>query len=255
MLRCGEDNHHVHSSYAEETAPSSNVNYTGEDVSKEIIVHKTLSENIYMDVSESECNIVNETLSQNNSSDVQTNVITELKYDEHIEPSVSDKRSSYFNIFECGRNILDQLDFMYQRAFIASSIPSLVPKGHYEPSPARDRFYDICADHIAENNDGIEKDELRKAVAYMKSENEEEHERNIKDMIQDDDYNSPWENKDAKVATGLRTITYSSDPDKKPAARKEPIKGSHPGKRVRHSIDGTSCHRTRFNWARSTSGY
>ena len=53
-----------------------------------------------MDVSKSECNIVHETLSQNNSSDVPTNVITELKYDEHIEPSVSDKRSSYFNIFE-----------------------------------------------------------------------------------------------------------------------------------------------------------
>ena len=43
-------------------------------------------------------------------------------------------------------------------------------------------------------------------------------------MITDDDYKSPWENKDATVATGLRTITYSSDSDKKPAARKWPIK-------------------------------
>ena len=43
------------------------------------------------------------------------------------------------------------------------------------------------SDHIVENNDGIDEDELRKAVTYMKSENEEEHERNIKDMIQDDD--------------------------------------------------------------------
>ena len=63
-----------------------------------------------MDVSESECNIVHKNLSQNNSSDVPTYVITELKDDEHIEPSVIDKGSSYFNIFECGRNILDQLD-------------------------------------------------------------------------------------------------------------------------------------------------
>ena len=76
MMRSDEHNRHMHGSYAEETAPSSNVNYTDEDESKEIIVHKTLSENIYMDVSESECNIVNETLSHNNSSDVQTNVIT-----------------------------------------------------------------------------------------------------------------------------------------------------------------------------------
>ena len=63
-----------------------------------------------MDVSKSECNIVHETLSQNNSSYEPTNVITELKYDEQIEPSVIDKESIYFNIFECGRNLLDQLD-------------------------------------------------------------------------------------------------------------------------------------------------
>ena len=69
-----------------------------------------------MDVSESECNIVHETVSQKNSSDVM-----ELKDDEHIEPSVIDKGSSYFNIFECGRNLLDQLDIMYQRAFMAKT--------------------------------------------------------------------------------------------------------------------------------------
>ena len=80
-----------------------------------------------MDVSESEFNIINKNLSQNNSSDVPTNVITVLKYDEHIEPSVSDKGSIYFNIFECGRNILDQLDVTYQRAFTASTATSIVP--------------------------------------------------------------------------------------------------------------------------------
>ena len=31
-----------------------------------------------------------------------------------------DKGSSYFNIIECGRNLLDQLNFMYQCAFTAS---------------------------------------------------------------------------------------------------------------------------------------
>ena len=36
-----------------------------------------------MDVSKSEYNIVNETSSQNNSSDVPTNVSTELKDDDH----------------------------------------------------------------------------------------------------------------------------------------------------------------------------
>ena len=67
-------------------------------------------------------------------------------------------------------------------------------------------------------------------------------------MGPDDDYKTPWENKDATVATGLITITYSSDSDKNPAARKEPIKdnqtikepikGPHLVTRVRHSMDG-----------------
>ena len=91
MLRSDEDNQHVHGGYVEETNPSLNVKDTYEDKSKEIIVHEPLSENLSMDVSKSECNIVHETLSQNNSSDVLTNIITELKYDEHIELSVSDK--------------------------------------------------------------------------------------------------------------------------------------------------------------------
>ena len=92
MMRCGENNHHVHDGHEKEMAPSSDVNDTDEDESKKIIVHETFDEpsleNLFMDVSESECNIVNETLSQSDSSDGPTNVITELNYDEHIEPSV-----------------------------------------------------------------------------------------------------------------------------------------------------------------------
>ena len=72
----------------------------------------------------------------------------------------------------------------------------------------------------------------------MKSEYEEEHELNIENMVQDDDYKPPWKIKDATVATGLNVITYSSDLDENPAARKDPIKGSHLGKIVHHSEDG-----------------
>ena len=107
-----------------------------------------------MDVSESECNIFNETLLQKHSSDVPTNVITELKHDENIEHSVSDKGSSYFNIFECSRNLLDQLDVTYQRAFTASAVASPVKKGLYQISPAQEIYYDIMADHIEEKNVG-----------------------------------------------------------------------------------------------------
>ena len=162
-MRCGENNHNVHDvhgSYEEDMAPSLDVNDTDEYESKNSIVHKPFhkpsSENIYMDVSESECNIVNKKLSQNNSSDVRTNVITELKYDEHIEPSVSVKGASYFNIFECVSNILDQLDVTYQREFTASAKPSSVPKGLYEPSPARERFYDLFVNVILDKNCGID---------------------------------------------------------------------------------------------------
>ena len=173
-MRCGENNHHVHDGYEKEMAPSSDVNDTDEEVSKNSIVHepfhKPSSENLSMDVIESECNIVNITLSQNNSSDVPTNVITELKYDEHIEPSVNEKGSSYFIIFKCGINILDQLDVTYQHAFTASPVQQRL----YQISPARERYYDMMADNIEEKNVGsegtINKEELRKAITVLKYE-------------------------------------------------------------------------------------
>ena len=84
-------------------ALSSDVNDTDEDESKNSIVHepfdKPSSENLIMDMSKSECHIVNENSSQSDSSDVPTNVISELNYDDHLEPSVNVKESSYFNIF------------------------------------------------------------------------------------------------------------------------------------------------------------
>ena len=80
MMRCGENNHHVHNGYEEEMALPSDVNDTDEEESKNSIVHepfhKPSSENICLESRKSECNIINKTLSQNNSSDVPTNVIT-----------------------------------------------------------------------------------------------------------------------------------------------------------------------------------
>ena len=74
MMRYGENNHNVHDvhdGYEEEMAPSSDVNDTEEDTdedeSNNSIVHepfdKTSSENLFIDVSKSECNIVKETSS------------------------------------------------------------------------------------------------------------------------------------------------------------------------------------------------
>ena len=121
MMRSDKLNRHNHSSYTKMTAPSSNVNVTDEEKSKQIIVHKTLSEKNSTDVRESERNIANKTLSENNSVDVPENIITELQDEEHKEHSVTEKVKSYLNIYECGRNLLDQLDVTYERAFMATS--------------------------------------------------------------------------------------------------------------------------------------
>ena len=71
----------------------------------------------------------------------------------------------------------------------------------------------------------------------MKSEDEADHERNIDNMTQEDDYKSPWKNKDATVATTVNntlddtgyTFLYSyqtdtSDSSKQVETSKEPIK-------------------------------
>ena len=68
MIRCGENNHHVHDGYEKELAPLSDVNDTDEDESNNFFVNEPFDEpsleNLIMDVSESECNIFNETSSQ-----------------------------------------------------------------------------------------------------------------------------------------------------------------------------------------------
>ena len=81
-----------------------------------------------------------------------------------------DKGSIYFNILECGRNLLDQLDVTYQRAFTASSLQ----EGLYQISPARERYYDMMANNIIEANvrsdETINNDNLHKAITVLKSE-------------------------------------------------------------------------------------
>ena len=92
-------------------------------------------------------------------------------------------------------------------------------------------------DQIVENNVGIDKEELCKAVAHLKSNDEAEHERNIENMIQDNDYKSPRKNNDATVATTVSNVlddtgfTFlnsfqddTSDSSKQAETSKEPIK-------------------------------
>ena len=69
MMISGENNHHIHNGYGKEMAPSSDVKDTDEDKdedeSNNSIVHDLFdepsAENLIIEESESECNIVNET--------------------------------------------------------------------------------------------------------------------------------------------------------------------------------------------------
>ena len=61
----------------------------------------------------------------------------ELKDKEYKKPSVTEEVRSYFNIFECGRNLLDRLDVTYQQAFM--DIP-------------QDKYYTRMLENIVEMN-------------------------------------------------------------------------------------------------------
>ena len=80
-----------------------------------------------------------------------------------------EKGTSYFNIFESGRNLLDQLDVTYQRAFMASP----VQEGLYQPSPERERYYYQMAESLIKSkvrSDGtINDEELHKSITQLKS--------------------------------------------------------------------------------------
>ena len=132
-------------------------------------------ENLVMEESESECSIVNETLSQSNSS----NVTTELDYDDHIKPSANFKKASYFNIFECGRNLLDKLDVTYQSAFTATeklSTPSSVPPSATYVSPLKKKYWDVQTNNLKEKMARMNKDEILDAIYQPRHEDEDYHE-------------------------------------------------------------------------------
>ena len=110
MKRYNTHNWHDYGGYTETNAPSVNVNATNEDESKRIIVHKGLSQSCSKNKNESKLSIFNVTLSQKNSVDVSEYTIMKQKDKEYKEISVTKEVTSYSNIFECGRNLLDRLD-------------------------------------------------------------------------------------------------------------------------------------------------
>ena len=78
---------------------------------------------------------------------------------------MNQKVTSYFNIFECGRNILDQLDVRYQREFMATS--------------AQDEYYKEMTKSLIKANIGSDgkicNEKIQQAVFDLRAELELEH--------------------------------------------------------------------------------
>ena len=118
-----------------------------------------------------------------------------MKDDEHKEPSVTEKVTSYFNIFECGRNLLDQLEVTYQRAFMAT--------------PAQYEYYREMTKSLIKESIGRDgkrcNDKIHQAVIDLRAEVELEHESNINNITSEDVYTSPM--KYEKVST-INDLAY-----------------------------------------------
>ena len=119
------------------TDPYLNVNAMYKDESKRIIVHEGLSHSCSTNKNESKRSIANKTLSQKNSANGSKYTITEKKDEEYKESTFTKEVPSYFNICECGRNLLYRLDVMYERACMAT------PK---------DKYYNMLLNTLVDDN-------------------------------------------------------------------------------------------------------
>ena len=87
---------------------------------KKFLVDKTLSHICSMDEDESKIIIVEKCSTKGDESECVHKNINKQKYKNneayYEASSVTDELPSYFNIFECGRNILNRLDMTYELA-------------------------------------------------------------------------------------------------------------------------------------------
>ena len=94
-----------------------------------------------------------------------------------------------------------------------------VQEGLYQPSPARERYYDKMAESLIKvkvRSDGnINDEKLHKAIIVLKSEKEAEHEPTIQNMTQVDDYKLPWKDKDATTVNDTAYTFFNSYDDEK----------------------------------------
>ena len=161
MMRSNNLNWHDHGGYTEMTAPSLNINATDQEESKRIIVHESFSGSCSANKSESKRSIFNKNLSQKHSVDVSEYTYTEKKDKQYKEPSATKEVTSYFNIFECGGNILDRLDVTYERVCVATP---------------EDKYYNKFLNTLVDDNNrrvkSLSNEKLRQAVGKVIEETE-----------------------------------------------------------------------------------
>ena len=87
---------------------------------------------------------------------------------------MTEKVKSYFNIYECGRNILDRLDVTYQQLFM------FTPK---------EKCYNKLLDTLVKDNnlrgEPLSNENIQKAVRKVIEETEAEFERNYNEIMCD----------------------------------------------------------------------
>ena len=127
-MRADALNLHVYPAGTEMTGtkqiPTSHVYYKDESELKEFLVDENLSQICSRDKDESKGIIVDAYSTKggrirmrSQKINKQKNAKNKAEYEEH---SVTDEVPSYFNIFECGRNILNIIDVIYERACMAT---------------------------------------------------------------------------------------------------------------------------------------
>ena len=81
---------------------------------------------------------------------------------------------SYFNIFECGRNLLERIDVIYQQAFMATP---------------QEKYYNALLNNLVEDNNckgaPLSNKKFRQEVGKVMEETEVEFERNINEITCD----------------------------------------------------------------------
>ena len=128
----------------------------------------------------------------------------------------------YFNIYKCGRNLLDQLNVTYQRVFMATPI---------------DKYYNALLDTLVKDNnlrgEPFSNENIQQAVGKVIEETEAEFKRNHNEITCNTSFKSPILKKD--VLTINNSVYYESDEHldtisdfrKQVDARNDPIKETH----------------------------